>query len=156
MTILSMTALKKIISGGMALALLISASASWAEDDITVQIIKSMHGAKVINMHLEPIPQQTSMMLVVMTTDGVKKFIVAPGKVGAALVALNAPTINNAINPDQQQQTIAANNQLAMTLARRQPGMEPPPVPVQTSIARINAPAMISRTALSANQLASK
>jgi hypothetical protein len=92
----------------------------------------------------------------VMTTDGVKKFIVAPGKVGAALVALNAPTINNAINPDQQQQTIAANNQLAMTLARRQPGMEPPPVPVQTSIARINAPAMISRTALSANQLASK
>jgi hypothetical protein len=149
-----MTSLKKFLSSMAALSLLFSAQCGWANDDIATLISKSMQGAKVISVHMEPIPQQTSMLIVVVTTNGVKKFIVAPGKIESALLALNTPAINNAVMMNQPY--IGANNQGNIALARRQPGIEPPPIPVRTSIAPINAPAMISRTALSANQLASK
>jgi hypothetical protein len=124
-------------------------------------ILNSIRGEKIISEHLETMDNQTSVMLVIVTPSGEKRFIIAQDKVKEVMVALNTSTTTTQLA--NAQRTADTNPPPQITHYYRGPqAVLPnrlilPNVPVETNvIVSPNAPAMASRAALSANQLASK
>jgi hypothetical protein len=142
-------------------SLLFTATTCWADSSqVTNVILNSIRGEKILSEHLETLDNQTSIMLIIVTPSGEKRYIIAQDKVKEVMVALNSS--NASIQLADAQKAADANPPPQITHYYRGPQavlpnrMILPNAPVQTNVVSPNAPAMASRAALSANQLASK
>ncbi|MES2218859.1 MAG: hypothetical protein V4501_10670 [Pseudomonadota bacterium] len=156
----------------LAILLGVILSTSVYASDVSEVIAQNIKGTKILDVKIEQIPHDDSLLLIVKTSEGERRFIVTKENIVAALAVLQNPERYGATNsilinrtipilPGAKPLVIAKNPlqaQPATVIAATKAPIQASPTQqlVQTTGTASAASAIVSSMVLSANQQASK